>query len=78
LWAIAYLLVFGMGTVVGMMLMTSAMALPVAWTGKHFEAAARYLTPVSGIVSTVFGLFLAYQIGFVDGLFRAGVHWTPQ
>jgi len=74
LWAIAYLLVFGMGTVVGMMLMTSAMAIPVAWTGKHF----RYLSPLSGIVSTAFGLFLAYQIGFVDGLFRAGVHWTPQ
>jgi ABC-type nickel/cobalt efflux system permease component RcnA len=78
LWAIAYLLVFGMGTVVGMMLMTSAMAMPIAWTGKHFEAATRYLAPVSGIVSTGFGLFLAYQIGFVDGLFRAGVHWTPQ
>ena len=78
LWAIAYLLVFGMGTVIGMMLMTSAMALPVAWTGKHFEAAGRYLSPLSGIVSTAFGLFLAYQIGFVDGLFRAGVHWIPQ
>ncbi len=78
LWAIAYLLVFGMGTVVGMMLMTSAMAIPVAITGKHFAAAGRYLAPVSGIVSTAFGLFLAYQIGFVDGLFRAGVHWTPQ
>jgi ABC-type nickel/cobalt efflux system permease component RcnA len=78
LWAIAYLLVFGTGTVAGMMLMTSAMAIPVAWTGKHFEAAGRYLSPLSGIVSTGFGLFLAYQICFVDGLFRAGVHWTPQ
>jgi high-affinity nickel permease len=78
LWAIAYLLVFGLGTVVGMMLMTSAMAIPVAWTGKNFEAAGRYLSPVSGLVSMGFGLFLAYQIGFVDGLFRAGVHWTPQ
>jgi high-affinity nickel-transport protein len=78
LWAIAYLLVFGFGTVAGMMLMTSAMAIPVAWTGNHFEAAAKYLAPVSGIVSTGFGLFLAYQICFVDGLFRAGVHWTPQ
>ena len=78
LWAIAYLLVFGMGTVAGMMLMTSAMAIPVAWTGRHFESAGRYLSPISGIVSMGFGLFLAYQIGFVDGLFRAGVHWIPQ
>ena len=78
LWAIAYLLVFGIGTIVGMMMMTSAMAIPVAYTGKHFEAAGKYLSPVSGIVSTGFGLFLVYQIGFVDGLFRASVHWTPQ
>jgi nickel/cobalt exporter len=78
LLAVAYLLVFGAGTVVGMMLMTSAMAIPVVWTGKHFEAAGRFLTPLSGIVSTAFGLFLAYQICFVDGLFRTNVHWTPQ
>jgi high-affinity nickel-transport protein len=78
LWAIAYLLVFGIGTVIGMMLMTSAMAIPVVYTGKHFANAARYLTPISGIVSTAFGLVLLYQIGFVDGLFRANVHWTPQ
>jgi len=78
LWAIAYLLVFGFGTVVGMMLMTSAMALPVAWTGKNYAGASRYLAPISGIVSTAFGLFLVWQIGFVDGLFRASVHWTPQ
>lgn len=78
MWAIAYLLVFGLGTVVGMMLMTSAMAIPVAYTGKHFETAGKYLAPISGVVSTAFGLFLVYQIGFVDGLFRANVHWTPQ
>jgi ABC-type nickel/cobalt efflux system permease component RcnA len=78
LWAIAYLLVFGIGTVIGMMLMTSAMAVPVVYTGKHFAAANRYLTPLSGIVSTAFGLVLLYRIGFVDGLFRANVHWTPQ
>ena len=78
LWAIAYLLVFGIGTIIGMMLMTSAMAIPVVYTGKHFATANRYLTPISGIVSTAFGLVLLYQIGIVDGLFRANVHWTPQ
>jgi ABC-type nickel/cobalt efflux system permease component RcnA/high-affinity nickel permease len=78
LWAIAYLLVFGVGTIIGMMLMTSAMAIPVAYTGKRFEVAAKYLTSISGVVSTGFGLFLVYQIGFVDGLFKSTVHWTPQ
>jgi ABC-type nickel/cobalt efflux system permease component RcnA len=78
LWAIAYLLVFGIGTILGMMLMTTVIAMPVSYSGKHFAAAAAYLSPISGMVSTAFGLFLVYQIGFVDGLFRANVHWTPQ
>jgi ABC-type nickel/cobalt efflux system permease component RcnA len=74
-WAVAYLVVFGLGTVAGMMLMTTAMAIPIALTGAR---TTRYLTLVSGVVSVCFGLFLVYQIGFVDGLFTRHVHWTPQ
>jgi hypothetical protein len=53
LWAIAYLLIFGIGTIIGMMLMTSAMAIPVAYTGEHFEFVAKYLSPISGIARSV-------------------------
>jgi sulfite exporter TauE/SafE len=74
LWAIAYLAVFGLGTVMGMMLMTTAMAIPIALTGRN---TTRALTVVSGLVSISFGLFLVYRIGFVDGLFTQHVHWTP-
>lgn len=77
-WGIVYLLVFGLGTIIGMMLMTTAIAIPIAYTGKHYATAGGYLSPISGVISTAFGLFLIYQIGFVDGLFRATVHWTPQ
>ncbi len=73
-WAVMYLVIFGFGTVAGMMLMTTAMAIPVALTGKQ---SSRYLTFASGLVSICFGLFLVYQIGFVDGLFTRNVHWTP-
>jgi high-affinity nickel-transport protein len=74
-WAIAYLAVFGFGTVIGMMLMTTVMAIPVALTGRK---SSRYLTLASGLVSVCFGLFLVYQLGFVDGLFTTHVHWTPE
>lgn len=73
-WSVAYLAVFGLGTVLGMMLMTTAMAIPIALTGR---GATRTLTVVSGLASICFGLFLVYRIGFVDGLFTAHVHWTP-
>jgi ABC-type nickel/cobalt efflux system permease component RcnA len=74
-WAIAYLVVFGLGTVVGMMLMTTVMAIPIALTG---QTSSRYLTMASGLVSVCFGLFLVYQLGFVDGLFTSHAHWTPE
>jgi len=78
LWAIAYLVVFGIGTIAGMMLMTTVIALPIAYTGNRFARAGNYIGVFSGVVSTAFGMFLVYQIGLVDGLFRAQVHWTPR
>ena len=76
-WAIAYLLVFGLGTVAGMMLITMIIAAPIAYTGKRFTNFNRGLAVASGLVSVAFGLFVTFQIGFVDGLFRANAHWTP-
>jgi high-affinity nickel-transport protein len=77
-WSTAYLLVFGFGTMVGMMLMTAAISVPVVYTGKKFFNVNRHLTVVSGLASVAFGMFLVYQIGFVDGLFTAHAHWIPQ
>ena len=74
-WACAYLVVFGLGTVAGMMLMTTAIAIPIALTSGRFT---RYLTVASGLASITFGLFLVYHLGFVDGLFTNHVHWTPE
>ncbi|MBB5055630.1 ABC-type nickel/cobalt efflux system permease component RcnA [Granulicella aggregans] len=74
-WAIAYLVIFGLGTVAGMMLMTTVMAIPVALTTN---GSMKVLTTASGLVSVCFGLFLVYHLGFVDGLFTSHVHWTPE
>ncbi|MGA8440105.1 MAG: hypothetical protein WB762_05255 [Candidatus Sulfotelmatobacter sp.] len=78
LWSTAYLLVFGFGTMVGMMLMTAAISVPVIYAGNKFFKLSRHLTLFSGLASVAFGMFLVYQIGFVDGLFTAHVNWIPQ
>src|SRR5580658_6001168 len=78
LWSTAYLLVFGFGTMVGMMLMTAAISIPLVYTGKRFFKINRQLTAISGLASVAFGIFLVYHIGFVDGLFTAQAHWIPQ
>jgi hypothetical protein len=76
-WAIVYLLVFGVGTIAGMMLITMMIGVPFAYTGRRFENLNRVLGVASGVVSVAFGLFVTFQIGFVDGLFTANPHWTP-
>lgn len=76
-WAVLYLLVFGIGTIVGMMLITAANAVPFVTTARHFSVVNRYLGVASGLVSLGFGLFLAYQIGVVGGLFGTHPQWTP-
>ena len=77
-WALVYLLVFGFGTIAGMMLITSAIAMPIAYSGKRFAGFSRTLAVASGLLSICFGCFLAYQIGIVNGLLTSHPHWTPR
>lgn len=76
-WAVLYLLVFGVGTIAGMMLITSVIALPFSFAGYRFAWLNRGLITGSGILSLAFGLFVCYHIGFVDGLFTAHPNWNP-
>ncbi len=62
---------FGAGTIVGMMLVTAATALPFTYTLGRFAALNRRLVLASGAASIGFGLFLVYRIGVADGLFIA-------
>ena len=76
-WALWYLLVFGLGTIVGMTLMTAVIVLPFTRTDRRLARFAGGLRIASGVISLCFGLFIAYRIGFVDGLFTGVPHWTP-
>ncbi|HEV2750526.1 MAG TPA: hypothetical protein VGV12_08395 [Gemmatimonadales bacterium] len=76
-WAIAYLLVFGLGTIVGMIVITALIALPVAFAGRRRMVLQRGLRVASGLLSLGFGVFLAYHIGVVQGLFTGRPEWTP-
>ena len=77
-WAIAYLLVFGVGTIAGMMLITAAIALPFKYSQSRFARLNRGLAVASGIISIAFGIFIVYQMGYVNGIFTSHPHWTPE
>jgi sulfite exporter TauE/SafE len=77
-WAVLYLLVFGLGTIAGMMLITAGIAWPFAYAGTRFAGLPHKLRLASGVISLMVGLALAYRIGVVDGLFGADPRWTPR
>jgi len=77
-WALVWLAVFGVGTIAGMAVVTVAIAAPAAYAAVRVVTLQRGIRLASGAISVVFGLFLGYQIGFVDGLFTAAPHWTPR
>lgn len=74
-WAIAYLLVFGAGTVAGMMLITMSIASALGLASHRNKSFSRHLGLASGVLSLMFGLVLAYQIGFAGGLFSSHPQW---
>jgi high-affinity nickel-transport protein len=66
-WAAAYLLLFGVGTMAGMMLITSIIAVPFALSHRlpYLNLAMRV---VAGALSLGLGLYLAWKVGMVGGL----------
>lgn len=77
-WALLYLLDFGVGTIAGMMLITALIGLPFALPGQRPVRLMRGLRVGSGVISLAFGLFVAWQIVFVNGLFTGHPQWTPR
>jgi sulfite exporter TauE/SafE len=63
-WAVVYLLVFGVGTVAGMMLITAAIAVPFTFSETRFARLNRGLGLFSGVLSRAFGLFYCLSDGF--------------
>ena len=70
-WALLYLGVFGAGTIVGMTLVTMAIAAPAIYAGDRLAGLHKGIRVASGGVSLLFGAWLSYRIGFVDGLFTS-------
>jgi high-affinity nickel-transport protein len=68
-WSILYLLLFGLGTIAGMMLITAGIAWPFSYAGGRFARPSHRLRLVSGVISLVVGLAVAYRVGVVGGLF---------
>ncbi|HEY3135796.1 MAG TPA: high-affinity nickel-transport family protein, partial [Blastocatellia bacterium] len=67
---LAYIAVFGVGSIGGMIAMSVLVSLPVHLTAGHFNHANTVVRTLAAIFSLGLGLFMAYRIGFLDSLFR--------
>jgi high-affinity nickel-transport protein len=76
--ALGYLLLFGLGTIVGMMLITLMLSAPFVFTAANLPKFNWRLRVASGLISFVFGVVLVYGIGFAEGgLFTGTPTWEP-
>jgi cytochrome c biogenesis protein CcdA len=68
-WGMVYLLIFGIGTMLGMTVLTTVLALPLGGMLRRFSRAETWVRVGSGVLSVVIGVFVVYEIGFGSGLF---------
>jgi len=67
--ALAYLAVFCVGTVAGMVAVSVGIGVPFGWAGR-IPGAQRWIVAGSGAASLAFGAWLVYDIGFGGALLR--------
>jgi sulfite exporter TauE/SafE len=65
-----YIVVFGIGSIGGMMIMGALVSLPLYLTATRFSRANVAVRSLAGLFSLSFGLFMIYEIGVERGLFR--------
>jgi ABC-type nickel/cobalt efflux system permease component RcnA len=64
-----YLLLFGLGSVLSMGIVTIFISLPFVFSSNRLPNLNRFIQFGVGALSIVFGFGLMYEIGFVEGLF---------
>jgi ABC-type nickel/cobalt efflux system permease component RcnA len=64
-----YLLIFGLGSIVGMLLMSGLIGLPFSLTSRNLTNVHHKLQTVAAVLSIAFGCWYAYETGIGGNLF---------
>ena len=68
LGGLLYIVIFGLGSVGGMLLLSGIISLPFILTAQRFSLMNRWIRVIAGVASVGFGLFLGWEIGSELGL----------
>ncbi|MGZ0085016.1 urease accessory protein UreH [Caldibacillus thermoamylovorans] len=66
--AFAFIVIFGLGTVIGMMIFTTLLGLPFLFA-RPKQTLYRALVQVVSVISLVYGVYYLYEVGREGGLF---------
>lgn len=66
---VIYILIFGMGSILGMMIISTLIGLPFVLSSQRFSSLNSAIRFTAGALSSGLGIFLMINIGFVQGLF---------
>jgi sulfite exporter TauE/SafE len=58
-----YIVIFGLGSVGGMLLLSGIISLPFILTAQRFTLMNRWIRVFAGVASVTFGIYLAWEIG---------------
>ncbi|HWP45050.1 MAG TPA: urease accessory protein UreH [Blastocatellia bacterium] len=64
-----YIALFGIGSIGGMLVMSALISLPAYFTASRFARANWAVRMLAGVFSIGIGLFMAYEISFIERLF---------
>ncbi|MED1467236.1 sulfite exporter TauE/SafE family protein [Bacillus salipaludis] len=64
-----YIVIFGFGTVFGMLFFTTILGVPFIFSAKRLRL-NKTLTQITGVISTMFGIYYMYNLGVAEGLFK--------
>ena len=65
-----YLAIFGIGSILGMLLMSGLIGLPFALSARRLSGFGYGLQTIAGVLSIVVGLWYAYQTSIASGLWK--------
>lgn len=65
---LAYILLFGIGSMIGMTIVGVLISLPFIYTSKKFASLNITIRYITGFFSIGFGTFIMIKIGYLEGL----------
>lgn len=65
-----FLLIFGLGSIMGMLVMSGLIGIPFKMTAGYSRMINMWVHGAAGVISIGLGLYIMLRVGFADGLFH--------